>query len=299
MLRYSPAILGLFVWLTPLTADELPPRIQDSIAYLKALQTPSGGYRNTEPKKGVQAEAPTLRATTSAIRAIRYFGGAIANQEASRRFVASCFDDKTGGFANTPGGKADVFSTAIGAMAVASLGMPLEQYRQPLIEYLSEHARSFGDIRIAAAGLESLKATTPKAKTWLAAIRKMANNNGTFGKDGDMASKTGQAGVAILRLGGELQHRANVLKAIRAGQQDCGAYGAGDSPHDGDLHNSYYVLRLFHMLGEQPSDPEALRTFIEKCRNTDGGYSNVPDGPSSVSATYYAAIMHHWLKEEK
>jgi hypothetical protein len=51
------------------------------------------------------------------------------------------------------------------------------------------------------------------------------------------------------------------------------------------------------MLREKPADVAALRSFIGKCRNDDGGYGVVPGQPSSVSGTYYAGIVLHWLEE--
>ena len=50
------------------------------------------------------------------------------------------------------------------------------------------------------------------------------------------------------------------------------------------------------MLKEKPNS-ERLRAFIGKCRNADGGYGVTPRQPSQVGATYFAAIILHWLEE--
>ena len=42
---------------------------------------------------------------------------------------------------------------------------------------------------------------------------------------------------------------------------------------------------------------EGVRSFVAKCRNSDGGYAAAPGQPSSVNGTYFAAIILHWLKE--
>ena len=45
-------------------------------------------------------------------------------------------------------------------------------------------------------------------------------------------------------------------------------------------------------------DAERVRKFIASCRNDDGGYGVTPGQPSTVSGTYYAAIILHWLDEK-
>jgi len=43
---------------------------------------------------------------------------------------------------------------------------------------------------------------------------------------------------------------------------------------------------------------EQLRGFIDACRNRDGGYGVASGKPSTVSGTYYAATIQHWLDEK-
>src|SRR6202043_1929575 len=94
------------------------PGVPATIAYLQKLQTPSGGFLAQAPtseNKGM----PTLKSTSSAVRALHYLKGEIPNQEAAMKFIAGCYDAQNGGFVDTPKGKADVVTTAIGLMAVA------------------------------------------------------------------------------------------------------------------------------------------------------------------------------------
>jgi hypothetical protein len=49
------------------------------------------------------------------------------------------------------------------------------------------------------------------------------------------------------------------------------------------------------MLKAKPGNVEGVRSFVAKCRNADGGYAVAPGQPSSVNATYFAAIITHWL----
>src|SRR5207302_3886157 len=100
----------------------------------------------------------SLRATSSAVRTLKYLGSDLPNADKCKKFVAGCFDKDSGGFADTPGGKADVATTAIGLMAVVELGLPAESYHAAAVRYLSDHAKTFDEIRIAAAGFEAIKA---------------------------------------------------------------------------------------------------------------------------------------------
>jgi hypothetical protein len=50
------------------------------------------------------------------------------------------------------------------------------------------------------------------------------------------------------------------------------------------------------MLKAKPETAGVL-AFIDKCRNSDGGYGVAPGQPSSVSGTYFAGIIRHWLAE--
>ena len=52
----------------------------------------------------------------------------------------------------------------------------------------------------------------------------------------------------------------------------------------------------FVMLKKKP-DIELCRAFVAHCRNLDGGYGLAPAQRSNISATYFAAIILHWLNE--
>ena len=76
------------------------------------------------------------------------------NKDKHAAFVLKCYDPKTGGFADTPGGKPDVASTSIGVMAAAELGIPHEKYAKAM-DYLKENAKTFEEVRIGAAAVEA------------------------------------------------------------------------------------------------------------------------------------------------
>ena len=82
-----------------------------------------------------------------------------------------------------------------------------------------------------------------------------------------------------------------------AGGDTISAFGK-EGAKTSDLETSYRITRAFVMLGDRPAAGK-LKEFIEKCHNEDGGYGVTPGAPSSVSGTYYAAILTHWLKTRK
>jgi hypothetical protein len=297
MKRACLVILGVVVCLAPAhgqTAEEK----KAALAYLQSLQTKDGGFLPFRPNPATDVVVqPTLRATSAAVRAFKYFGGEMTDRKGAARFVASCFDKDSGGFSDQPGGKPDVFTTAVGIMAVTGLEMPAEPYTSGVVRYLAEYPKTFEDIRIAAAGLERLDRRPAKAADWLKEVEKLRNPDGTYGKGAGLARMTGSAAVVVLRLGGKLEQPDNVLKAIKAGQRGDGGFGKEDV-ETSDLETSYRVLRAFVMLKQKPDRPDALRAFVGRCRNRDGGYGVAPGQPSNVGATYFASIILYWLAEK-
>lgn len=289
MRRLTIVLLCAGVWSVPAqgqTAEEK----QATISFLRGLQAPDGGFR---PAPGGKTPSG-LRATSAALRALKYFGGEPRDREASKRFVTSCFDKTSGGFADRPQGKPDTILTAVGLAAIVELEMPRENYLDPAIHYLTDHAKGFEEVRMAAAGLEAVGKRPAQADTWLEQLDKMRNSDGTFGKGSGVVRATGGATAAILRLGGKLANRAKVIQTLKNGQRPDGGYGKEDVAGS-DLETSYRVVRSLVMLKEKSADVAKLRTFIARCRNADGGYGVTPGQPSTVGATYFAGTLLHWL----
>jgi prenyltransferase beta subunit len=296
MKRFFPVALSVLFCLIAVEAGDSSDKA--AIAFLRKLQTPDGAFRpfsDNPPTSTIPLES--LRATVAAVRALHYLGSDIPDKAGCIKFVARCHDPESGGFADHPKGKVGVFSTAVGLMGVAMLKMPVDKYKSGAVKFLSEHAKSFEDIRIAAAGLEAIKQPSSRAEAWLEQIGKMRNTDGTYGKDTGQARETGGAAVAVLRLGGKIDRDA-VLKAMRAGQRSDGGFGSAESKTKSDLETTYRVMRAFHMLKEQPKDVAGLRSFLSKCRNADGGYGVAPGQRSTAGGTYFAAIIRHWLDKK-
>jgi prenyltransferase beta subunit len=270
------------------TADEK----KATIAYLQSLQSADGGFLTSAGSK-----QPSLRATSASLRALRYFGGEAKDVAACKKFVLSCHDKKTGGFADQPGGKPDVILTSIGLMALVELKVPTTPYEKAAIAFMADNARQFEEVRMAAAGLEAIGKQSEKNREWLARLSKSRNSDGTYGKGKGMARDTGSVVAAILRLGGKIENPAAIVKALDANQRTDGGFGRADS-EGSDLETSYRVTRTYVMLKARPARADDLRVIIAKCRNRDGGYGLSPGAPSSAGGTYFAAIILHWLSSK-
>ncbi len=297
MKRLAFAVLCLAVCAPGLRAQSAEEQ-KATITYLRGLQTVDGGFLPAahNPVGGALRKA-SLRSTSSALRALKYFHGEPQDLKAAAAFVESCYDKPSGGFVDQPGGKPDVATTAIGIMAVVEVKRPTAPYAEGVLKYLDEHVKGFEDVRIAAAGLEALSRKGARADDWLKELARMRHDDGTYGEGDGAARATGGAVVAVLRLGGEVPHKDNVLKVIRAGQRADGGWGKPGAK-ESDLESSYRVMRCFHMLRERPADVDKLKAFIAQCRNRDGGYGTAPGQESSVGGTYFAAIILHWLEEK-
>jgi prenyltransferase beta subunit len=289
--RASLAGLVLLI-LVPALAAQGQTRKKTTIEYLQNLQSADGGFRID-----ARAKESELPATIAAVRALKYFGGVPRDRAACIAFVEKCYDKGNGGFAARPGGKAAYRPTAIGIMGVVDLKMSTAPYADAVIRYLDEHSKTFEEIRLTAASFEALGKRPPHADDWLAEIARMRNADGTYGKGDSMARDTGGAVCAVLRLGGKVEHKDNVLRALNAGQRKDGGFGK-TGVEGSDLETSYRVARAYHMLKSKPDGTDRLRRFIGRCRNEDGGYGVAPGQRSSVSGCYFAGIILHWLDEK-
>src|SRR5207302_532053 len=140
---------------------------------------------------------------------------------------------------------------------VASARCQTKEEKAETIAYLQKLQTSQGGFLIAIPKEETpatptLQATSSAQRALRYFGVKTRNDDGTFGKDDDKARDTGGAAVVILRLGGKLEHQDNVLKAVRAGQRKDGAFGKAGS-ETSDLESTYRIMRLLHMLKEQPA----------------------------------------------
>lgn len=274
---------------------EIEDAIQSKLGALKyvfAQEHPGGGF------KPYDDGTIGLQPTSAAIRSIKYLGGKVPNPQKHAAFVMACYDPQTGGFANTPGGKTDVFITSVGIMAAVELDVPKKKYSKALT-YLKDNAKSFEDVRIGAAAVEAwgVKDCPFDLKPWLAVADNEIGPDGTAGKEDGIARDTASVVAMKLRLGQTQKDLVNGKKVndfLQRGQRSDGGYGTAGAKGS-DLGSTYRVMRAFVLLNERPKDRAGMRAFLRKCRNADGGFGAQPGAKSSVPATYYFAIITKWL----
>lgn len=271
----------------------------ETLRYVQALGAPDGGFYATPPARNADpAPQPSLRATNAAVRAWKYLGAEnlgspLPNKEKHVAFVLKCYDPKTGAFAE-PGGKPDVAVTSVGVMAAVELGIPKEKFAKAM-DYLKEHAKTFEEVRIAAAGVEAwgVKECPFKLDGWAKVATDYAAQPPA--KE-DAARAAGSVTALLLRLGFKLPAESSLDSlTLRAGQRKDGGWGKAEGASD--IESTYRVMRALMLLRVKPKDVQKLRDFIESHRNGDGGYATKPGDKSSASGVYYCVTVSKWLDE--
>ena len=285
-LHQTSALLLIGLASTASVRAQSPAEFAQTAAYVASLQNPDGGFG---PAPGAPS---TLGTTSGAVRILRYVGGSIPDVLNCIKYVRSCQVD--GGFAPTPGGKADSLTTSIGLLAVGELKIADRKVVDEAVAYFHDHAKELEQVRMAVAGLEAVGGKSDDLPRWLDQVRTLGNPDGTFPEAPGQAFAAGTVAATILRSGGELPNREAAIAAIKAGQHPDGGWSKDAGPSD--LSSSYRVMRALYLLKERP-DLERLKAFIARCRKPDGTYSNRPDAPGDLGATYYAAIMTSWARK--
>ncbi|VTS00162.1 prenyltransferase/squalene oxidase repeat-containing protein [Tuwongella immobilis] len=267
-----------------------------TLAYIQSCRLNNGTFAMT-PELAKSGKA-TLMATSLGLRASKYWGKPIDATPELAKFVDSCFDAKSGGFADVPGGKPAIPVTAIALTTVVELKMDVSKYQASAVRYLAENVSNFEEVRIAVAGIEMLG--DPReilGKTRAAWIRLMPKVETADGWLRD-ARTLGGTLVALARVGEVYQKPeriAGFTAVLQAGQRADGGFGIVDQPSE--MASTYRVMRAFDRYGQIPEDMAKLREFMARCRNADGGYGVQPNTPSNLSGVYYVGIVEKWLKE--
>jgi acetyl esterase/lipase len=264
--------------------------MRQTAAVVAEWQNRDGGFG------GKPGQASSLGSTSSAARILGFVGGSIPDVAKCIAYVKSCADPTTGGFATTPGGSADVGTTASGLMALAALKIDPTPYSEGAIAFLSKNAKTFEEVRIAVAGLEAIKATSPDFPRWIEQVKEGQNPDGTFGNGAGLPRATGSKVVALLRMGVKLEpdKKAAIVAALRAGQRPDGGWAENDGPSD--LGSSYRIMRGFFMMKEKP-DLTRLRAYLKSHRQPVCTYGPKPGVEDDPSGTYYCSIMNYWARQ--
>lgn len=296
-----PLALTLVLLLPSLTvAQPTAEQKKATIKWVTDLQDPMGGFYLAPPAPNIDAiPSPGLRATSGAVRALKYLGAEVPNKDKHAAFVLKCYDPATGGFAE-PGGKPDVTITSIGVMAAMELGIPKEKFAKAM-DYLKENAKTFEEVRIAAAAVEAWG-----VKDCPFDVKLLIRRATELGAKGSSDQRTQQDGGArafasviatVLRLGSPMDEgaRKHCGELLRLGQRDDGGWGKTGAKSS-DIESTYRVMRALVLLGQRP-DLAKVRKFVDAHRNDDGGYGLTPDDQSSMSGVYYAVIITKWLND--
>lgn len=284
------------VLFAPAQTPEVLTKIDAQIYALRLQDKETGAFKVKPDGK------PSLRACNGAVKGMKYLGRkeTVPYVEKVKAFVLSCYDSKTGGFAE-PGGKPDVAITSIGVMVACELGIKEDQFPKA-VAYLRENAKSFEDVRIAAAALEALN----QKPTWINDWYKLAdaqiyNEDGTAGEQDSVSRDTASIIAMKLRLGEKLdsfKNAKNLPAIIQNGQWKDGGFGRHGAEKS-DLESTYRVMRAMMLMKIKPKDPAKLLLFLESCKNQDGGFGVQPGEKSSMSGVYYFAAITNWLNDMK
>jgi hypothetical protein len=272
------------------TADEK----KATVKFIDSLRDPETGAWAVSPPKEGEKLKPSLRAVNGAVNALKFFGGELTDKEKVTKFVLSCYDEKTGAFAE-PGDKPTVAMTSVGVLAATALGIEKAKYKKAM-DYLKTNAKTFEDYRIGAAAIEAygVKESAIDVIDWIGAAMKDENSPSKSAPNArDLAS------LAALgeRLGVKLAdaERADVAALVRRDQLPDGGW-AKPKTKASDAETTYRVMRALMLLTEKPKNPEAVAKFVTSCRRPYGGYGVDAEAPSSMSGVYYAAKISEWLK---
>ena len=274
-------LLVLMGFSFPLAAQEL-----SALKFVDSLENPIGGYW---PNLAAKGKSSSLRATVAALRVYKYEGKALPNFEKHRNFMLSCWHEKDSGFADFPGGPTDVILAAVGLMGARDGAFLNNEKRTLGTKYLIDNAKNFEEIRMASAFLADEPYDAKVAESWQKTILARANKDGTFGSGFSKPRDSASAWVTLLRLQFSLKNYELLSKDFR--MKD-GGFGSESSDRS-DLETAYRVSRYFHMIQNQTMLRDTL-SFIETCRNADGGYGPRPGEKSSLGSTYHAVIIKKW-----
>jgi hypothetical protein len=175
------------------------------------------------------------------------------------------------------------------------LGIPHEKYAKAM-DYLRENAKTFDEVRIAAAAVEAwgVKDCPFKLDAWV----KVATDYAAKPDPKEDASRAaGSAAAFFLRLGQKLPPDLEVASlTLRSGQRKDGGWGKAEG--NSDIETTYRVMRALMLLRVKPKDVSKLREYLESHRDKDtGGYATKPGDKPSMSGVYYSVIVSKWLDE--
>lgn len=268
--------------------------------FLQGCQQADGGY-STHPSE----KSTSLVATSAALRALNYLHTKPQQLSKTKAYVWACFDKETGRFHDKPDGKSSYRSTAVGVMAVVAMRERFNDAdRQRVLKSLL-NSNQPEEIRLGAAAIESLivdKQLTSVPNGWLeklnATFGPLLQTDGSYSSGADQARASAGYCAAYLRLGYPIGKKDDLQKLLTSKQLESG--GWSNEKGAVDLEASYRVMRCLYLL--RCKDAQLLdrcEKFIKGLKQSNGGYALPGQKSSSVSGTYFALSILHWLEELK
>jgi prenyltransferase beta subunit len=266
--------------------------------FLQSCQRPDGGY-STHPTD----QSTSLGATSAALRALNYLHTKPQQLSKTKAYVWTCFDTETGQFRDKPDGKPSYRSTAVGVMAVVAMRERFNDADRDGVLKTLLTSKQPEEIRLGAAALESLivdKQRSSVPNGWLEKLNTtfgpLLQADGSYSTGADQARATAGYSAAYLRLGYPIAQKDELQKLLASKQLESG--GWSNEKGTVDLEASYRVMRCLYLL--RCKDAKVLNRcekFIKGLKQSDGGYALPGQKSSSVSATYFALSILHWLEE--
>ena len=257
-----------------------------TVQFVLALQdAETGAFKVTADGK------PSLRACNGGVKALRTLGADVPMLEKLKTFAAACYDAEAGCFAE-PGGQPNVAINAVGILVVTELGLDKTKFAGAMT-YLKENAKSWEDVRIAAAAVEAwgVKDCPFSLEPWVKIAAAEAAN---AGKD-DPRFAGGRLAFE-LRLQLKKSADPDTILTLLGGRKADGGWSFPDKPTS-DLETCYRVMRALHLAkADIKTIPAEVAAFVKSCRKSDGGYGVTPKAPATMSGVYYAVMIEKWLK---
>lgn len=266
--------------------------------FLQSCLRPDGGY-TTHPSD----QSTSLGATSAALRALNYLHTKPQQLSKTKAYVWSCLDKETGQFRDKPDGKPSYRSTAVGVMAVVAMRERLNDADRDRVLKALLDSQQPEELRLGAAALESLivdKQLSSVPNGWLeklnATFGPLLQTDGSYSSGADQARASAGYSAAYLRLGCPVPAKDELQKLLASRQLESG--GWSNEKGAVDLEASYRVMRCLYLL--RCKDAQLLdrcEKFIKGLKQSDGGYALPGQKLSSVSGTYFALSILHWLEE--
>jgi hypothetical protein len=240
-------------------------------------------------------------ATSAAVRTLAKLRSEIPHRQKVEKYLLEKRDAQSGGFAEV-GAQPNVVVTSVAILGAVDLGIKKELLT-PSILYLAKQAKTFEEVRIAAAAVEAWDVNTKliNLQEW----EKIIHEEGHQVPPKDLDAKNGlarSAGSIIacrLRLGipVDKDSKNQIMKVLLDGQREDGGWGQYHQ-RNSDLETTYRVMRALHLLKIKPKNIEDLKNYLGKHRHESGGYGATPGAAPRINTTYYVTMIAHWLPAE-